>query len=92
MKKNSHSQNLMITAFVLALFPCFSYAGVAPVNSLLETGISILSSIGIAVTTLMLMLAGYKVMFKGDTLGECQRIFIGAGLIGGASVIAKLFF
>lgn len=90
MKKNKVINKVLFAS--TTMYSCFSHAGVAPVNTLLDTGISILSSIGIGVTTLMLMLAGYKIMFRGDTIGECQKIFIGAGLIGGASVMAKMFF
>ncbi len=49
-----------------------------------------LMGLSLVTVTLAIMLVGYKILFGGNTIGECKFILIGAGLIGMAGPIAKM--
>lgn len=50
-----------------------------------------LTGIGVAVITIAIMIAGYKILFQGQTFREVAPILIGGILIGSASSIAGIF-
>lgn len=60
-------------------------------TSLINKFSSWLTSIGVAVITIAVMVAGYKILFQGQSFREVAPILIGGILIGSASSIAGIF-
>ena len=60
------------------------------VNALFETILKYLNGASIAVVTIALLWAGYKVLFQGNTIQEIAKPLLGAVLIGSAPWIAQL--
>lgn len=60
-------------------------------TTLLNTFLSWLTGIGVAVITIAVMIAGYKILFQGQTFREVAPILIGGILIGSAATIAGVF-
>jgi type IV secretion system protein VirB2 len=65
-------------------------AGLPNVTTALSNIQSILTGAGLAVVTLALSWAGYKMLWKGAQWDEISSIVIGAVVIGGAGTLAGL--
>jgi hypothetical protein len=82
-----------ITSVVgLAMFPEIALAaaaggtgGLAKVNTFVDSILSILQGVSIAVVTIAIIWAGYKFLFKNADIAEVGKILAGGLLIGGAS-------
>jgi hypothetical protein len=68
-------------------------------DAIATQGTSIMSTVGswllyagLGVVTIAVMVQGYKMIFKKHQWGDVGHIFLGAVFIGGASVIAGIFF
>lgn len=60
-------------------------------KSLVDQFLSFLTGIGVAVITIAVIIAGYKILFQGQTFREVAPILIGGILIGSAATIAGVF-
>ncbi|MCD8213459.1 MAG: TrbC/VirB2 family protein [Campylobacter sp.] len=81
-------------AFTLFTFlPNFASAagGLDKVNSFLDNLSSWLTAGGAVIATIAIIIAGYKIMYGGKTVGEVAPIIIGGVLIGSASAITSFF-
>jgi type IV secretion system protein VirB2 len=80
------------TTFVLALLACsVAYAGAgatARVEGVMDNIVEILQAIGVAVFTIAIMFAGYRIIFQGARFADVSNIIIGGILVGGAAVFA----
>jgi type IV secretion system protein VirB2 len=66
--------------------------GVTAANTIMDTIITWVSSIGLGYMTLMIIWTGYKCTAGGAHIKDYGNLLLGAILIGGASAIAALFF
>lgn len=75
-----------------ALIPTLSFAatGLDKVDKFFETVSGWISGAGVVILTIALMVAGYKVIFGGQTVREVTPIVLGGILVGGASFIAGM--
>ncbi|KQY88250.1 TrbC/VirB2 family protein [Pelomonas sp. Root1444] len=92
--KRSDQFNRLATAAAaqaMAIMPPSALAeGFEKVNSNVDAVVVLLVSIAIAVVTIAIMWAGFKIIFQGARLADVANILIGSTLIGGASAIAAL--
>ncbi|KOE58656.1 TrbC/VirB2 family protein [Aggregatibacter actinomycetemcomitans] len=68
-----------------------AYAGFEKATSLLTNIQSWLRGISVVVVTIAIVVAGYKIIFQGQTFREVAPILVGGIIIGAAAEIAKLF-
>lgn len=82
-------KNPFVAASILVavLIPQLAFAQ-AQVNTVLTRINTMLTAAGVAIVTLAILWAGYKVMFAGARFADIAHIFIGAILIGGAATFA----
>lgn len=83
------SKTAVIGAVVLATANTSQAAGVERVNKTVEMIQTALTSIAVAVVTIAIMVAGYKIIFGGQTFREVSPLLIGGVLIGAAAEIAS---
>lgn len=83
-----------LTLFItLAMLTNTAFAAVPQgkeINELFETILKYLNGASIAVVTIALLWAGYKVLFQGNTIQEVAKPLLGAVLIGASPWIAQL--
>ena len=79
---------------VMLLSVCYaepSYAqGLAQVNTLMDLILEALTAVSIGAVTIAVILTGYKMAFKGDSLGDCAPVIVGGVVIGAAGQIAQM--
>lgn len=63
--------------------------GLDKVNTFVENITTALFGVGVAVLTIAIMWAGYKVMFQGQTLQSVAPTLIGGILVGSAATLAS---
>lgn len=68
-----------------------AYADFSKATTLLTQFKVWLAGISVITITIAIMVAGYKIIFQGQTFREVTPILVGGILIGGASGIASLF-
>ncbi|MDH2998053.1 hypothetical protein A1D22_09205 [Pasteurellaceae bacterium LFhippo2] len=68
-----------------------AFADFSKATTLIQNINSWLTGISVTVITMAILVAGYKILFQGQTFREVAPILIGGVIIGGASAIAKLF-
>jgi type IV secretion system protein VirB2 len=64
--------------------------GLSQVNTLMNLILEALQAISIAAVTIAVILTGYKMAFKGDSLGDCAPVLVGGVVIGAAGQIAQM--
>jgi type IV secretion system protein VirB2 len=76
-------------ALVLHLAPqrCFAQ-GFERINTTVTNVNAILVTVSIAVVTIAILWAGFKMIFQGARLADVANILIGGSLIGGATAMA----
>lgn len=84
------SKTAVIGAVVLATANTSQAAGLQKVNTLVQNILDALTYIQIGVVTIAVIVAGYKVLFQGQTFREVAPILVGGIIIGAAAEIAKL--
>lgn len=65
-------------------------AGLQKVNTLVQNIEDVLTAVSIGAVTIAILVAGYKIIFGGQTFREVAPILIGGIIIGAAAEIAKL--
>ena len=65
-------------------------AGLQKVNDLMGLILDALNAISIGAVTIAVILTGYKMAFKGDSLGDCAPVIVGGVVIGAAGQIATM--
>jgi type IV secretion system protein VirB2 len=78
-------------ALILAVhFPHLAMAqGFDKINTTVSNGNTILVTISIAVVTIAIIWAGFKMIFQGARLADVANVLIGGTLIGGAAAFAS---
>ena len=73
----------------LLLLPAFAAAqGFDKINTTVTNVQAILVTISIAVVTIAIIWAGFKMVFQGARLADVANVLIGGTLIGGAAAFA----
>lgn len=65
-------------------------AGLQKVNTLVQNIQDVLTAVAIGVVTIAILIAGYKILFGGQTFREVSPIIVGGIIIGAAVEIASL--
>jgi type IV secretion system protein VirB2 len=77
-------------ATVIALLPKLALAqGFDKINTTVTNVNAILVTISIAVVTIAIIWAGFKMIFQGARLADVANVLIGGTLIGGAAAFAS---
>lgn len=84
------SKTAVMGAMALAAANSAQAAGLQKVNTLVQNILDSMIYIQIGVVTLAVIIAGYKVLFQGQTFREVAPIIVGGIIIGAAGEIAKL--
>ncbi len=80
---------LLLTALVL-LTPRLALAqGFEKINTTVGNVNAILITISIAVVTIAIIWAGFKMIFQGARLADVANVLIGGTLVGGAAAFAS---
>ena len=81
---------LAFTTATLALAPRLAMAqGFDKINTTVTNIQAILVTISIAVVTIAIIWAGFKMIFQGARLADVANVLIGGTLIGGAAAFAS---
>jgi type IV secretion system protein VirB2 len=79
----------LVTAIALLLLPQFAIAqGFDKINTTVTNVNAILITISIAVVTIAIIWAGFKMIFQGARLADVANVLIGGTLVGGAAAFA----
>jgi type IV secretion system protein VirB2 len=77
--------------FTMFAQPAMAQAGgLSKVNDLMGLILGALQAVSIAAVTIAVILTGYKMAFKGDSLGDCAPVLVGGVIIGAAGQIAVM--
>ncbi|MDP8042538.1 TrbC/VirB2 family protein [Pasteurella atlantica] len=90
LKKMTKQKNLLVANIFLLLSSESFCAGLERVNELMDKIKSALSGISIVTVTVAILVAGYKVIFGGQTFREVAPILVGGVIIGSAFQIATM--
>lgn len=75
---------------LLIWIPSFAWAqGFQKINTTVLNVNAILVTISIAVVTIAIMWAGFKMIFQGARLADVANVLIGGTLVGGAAAFAS---
>jgi type IV secretion system protein VirB2 len=84
------SNRLAASAVTLSLLPHLVAAqGFDKINTTVTNVQTILVTISIAVVTIAIIWAGFKMIFQGARLADVANVLIGGTLIGGAAAFAS---
>ena len=64
--------------------------GLQSVNSLMQNVLDVLKGVSIAAVTIALIITGFKMAFRGESLADCAPVIVGGVVIGAAGEIASL--
>lgn len=84
------SKTAVIGSVVLATANSSQAAGLQKVNTLVQNILDSMIYIQVGVVTLAVIIAGFKVLFQGQTFREVAPIIVGGIIIGAAGEVAKL--
>jgi len=86
---NSNVIAFILTCVLLTLLPQLSLAqGFDKINTTVTNVNAILVTISIAVVTIAIIWAGFKMIFQGARLADVANVLIGGTLIGGATAFS----
>ena len=86
----SHFQHPAPLALALLVMPALASAqGFDKINTTVTNVQAILVTISIAVVTIAIIWAGFKMIFQGARLADVANVLIGGTLIGGAAAFAS---
>lgn len=82
-------RSLLATFGLLALAPLAQAQGFERINTTVMNVQAILITISVAVVTISIIWAGFKMIFNGARLADVANVLIGGTLIGGAAAFAS---
>src|SRR5205085_867932 len=88
---DSRALSLLAVILFCVMFaePCYAQ-GLAKVNTLMQSVLDVLKGASVVAVTIAIVLTGYRMAFKGESLADCAPVIIGGVIIGAASEIAQL--
>lgn len=84
-----HGISLAATAIGLALPILAAAQGFDKINTTVTNVQTILVTVSIAVVTIAIIWAGFKMIFQGARLADVANVLIGGTLVGGAAAFAS---
>lgn len=84
------AKTAVMGAMVLAVANSAQAAGLQKVNTLVQNILDSMIYIQVGVVTLAIIIAGFKVLYQGQTFREVAPIIVGGIVIGAAGEVAKL--
>jgi type IV secretion system protein VirB2 len=89
--RSIHPSILTGFLFVFCMTLAFpAHAQLQKVNELMTAVQNALTAISVTSVTIAVILTGYKMAFKGDSLGDCAPVLVGGVVIGAAIQIAQM--
>ena len=83
-------RRLRVAALALAAIPPIAFGqGFDKINTTVTNVNAILVTISVAVVTIAIIWAGFKMIFQGARLADVANVLIGGTLIGGAAAFAS---
>jgi type IV secretion system protein VirB2 len=70
--------------------PAMAQAALTKVNTLMESVLSVLRGVSVTAVTIAIIITGYRMAFKGESLADCAPVIVGGVIIGAATEIAQL--
>lgn len=84
-----------VALVAMLMMPCMAFAqgttACGDVSTYMQTVITLLKAISIAVVTIAVIFAGYQIAFAHKRIAEVAPVLIGSVLIGAAGEIASMF-
>ena len=84
-----HSLTVLAALLLAAAAPAAWAEGFDKINTTVTNVNAILVTISIAVVTIAIIWAGFKMIFQGARLADVANVLIGGTLIGGAAAFAS---
>lgn len=84
-----HSLTVLAALLLATAAPAASAEGFDKINTTVTNVNAILVTISIAVVTIAIIWAGFKMIFQGARLADVANVLIGGTLIGGAAAFAS---
>jgi type IV secretion system protein VirB2 len=81
---------LTVMLFFTMYAPPAMAQGLSSVNTLMDNVLDVLRGVSVAAVTIAVILTGYRMAFKGESLGDCAPVIVGGVIIGASSEIAQL--
>ena len=79
----------ILMSLLIAMLPRITFAqGFDKINTTVTNVNAILVTVSIAVVTIAIIWAGFKMIFQGARLADVANVLIGGTLIGGAAAFA----
>ena len=86
---NSNVLAFVLVSVLLVLLPQLAFAqGFDKINTTVTNVNAILVTVSIAVVTIAIIWAGFKMIFQGARLADVANVLIGGTLIGGATAFS----
>ena len=83
------NRHLPLVASLLALPVLANAQGFDKINTTVSNVQAILVTISVAVVTIAIIWAGFKMIFQGARLADVSNVLIGGTLVGGAAAFAS---
>ena len=89
--RSLHPSVLYGLLLMMGMFLAFpAHAQLSQVNTLMTNIQNALTAVSVTAVTIAVILTGYKMAFKGDSLGDCAPVLVGGVVIGAAVQIAQM--
>lgn len=88
MNRDEHTRRLAALLVPMMVCQAATAQGFDKINQTTNNVVAILVTIAVAVVTVAIMWAGFKMIFQAARLSDVANILFGGTLIGGASAIA----
>ena len=89
MKKSTQSIAIFLGLILLSTFASAA-GGLQGISTIIDDVTSQLQNMGLAIVTIAIMWAGYKIVFSGAAIRDIVHVLIGAVLVGAAASIAGM--
>jgi type IV secretion system protein VirB2 len=70
--------------------PAMAQGGLSSVSTLMDNVLDALRGVSLAAVTIAVVLTGYRMAFKGESLADCAPVIVGGIIIGASTEIAQL--
>jgi len=87
--RSGHVASTLTSLLLAAAAPCALAQGFDKINATVTNVNTLLVTISIAVVTIAIIWAGFKMIFQGARLADVANVLIGGTLIGGAAAFAS---
>ncbi|WP_321874484.1 TrbC/VirB2 family protein [Burkholderia ubonensis] len=92
----AHAKNALfakepaVALFTMLLLVGPAHAQFERANAVINWAQVVLAGVAVAVVTIAIMWAGFKIMWGHETLAQQAKVLIGSALVGGAAAVAAV--